>query len=101
MSTTKNLDNLSSILYDKSFMMQHFDTLTPNISERTLVFFELWRRWKDCAIKLKHRNEREFIRELKGLGLVEHFEFQVRGAEVRFANNELKSIAVLSGIKGI
>ena len=90
----------SARIYDRELLLNEFGTDSPSISDRTMRFFEMWREW-DHKIVVGRYNILPTRKQLKSMGMIEFFEFQIRGIEVRFASEELLAIAKLGGITDV
>jgi|TARA_R110000803_G_scaffold42597_2_gene91211 hypothetical protein len=86
-------------MYSDKNMLDAFGTLTPTRSERTTYFFDLWMEWRSTRALIDKRKETAVQRLLLDIGLKEFWEFQVRAGEVRFATEEDKGFALVSGLR--
>ena len=85
-------------IFDQYSMSELFGESEPDISERTRVFFELWREWESRSVRIVISRTREIRSIMLGLGLKEHFEFQIRNGELRCMSDELLAMANLNGL---
>ena len=76
-----------------------FGDQEPDISERTRVFFDLWRDWEHRAVRIKTSRTSEIRNIMLVLGFKEHFEFQIRNGELRCISDELLAMANLNGLE--
>ena len=86
-------------IFDQHSMNEHFGISEPDVSERTRVFFELWREWECRSLKIVASKTREIRRIMLELGFREHFEFQIRNGELRCMSDELLAMANLNGME--
>lgn len=86
-------------MYNDENMLDAFGTLTPTRSERTTYFFDSWMEWRNTRSLILKRKESHVSSLLINLGMKEFWEFQVRAGEVRFATEEDKGFALVSGLR--
>ena len=87
-------------LFDDDYMLETFGTLTPNISQRTTYYFDLWMQWRTNRLKFNRDSSNSDARDnLKSLGLKEWRDFQMRNGEIRFSSAETLAMAKLGGIE--
>jgi len=86
-------------MYNDTNMLKAFGTLTPTRTERTTYFFDSWMEWRGTRSLILKRKESAVSSLLKNLGMKEFWEFQVRQGEVRFATEEDKGFALISGLR--
>lgn len=79
-------------------MQDLFGTEHPELSERTRVFFDLWREWQHRAVKINNSRSRDIREIMLSLGFKEHFEFQIRNGELRCCSDEALAMANLKGL---
>lgn len=93
--------SISVLLYDPVYTQETFGTLTPDINERTKVFTELWDQWSSNEILLQTKTPAVVRAQLKQMGLVEHYEFQIRGRRARFSTPDAQALAILTGVQDV
>lgn len=87
---------LYKYLYDEEFLIQTFGTLEPSIDQRTKKFFDIWCEWDSTQMFLKRDQHMTNIKSLlKGVGLKEFQDYQIRGYELRFKDDATKAISLL------
>lgn len=96
----KNLHNnpIYQKIFDQHSMSELFGDTEPSVSDRTRVFFELWREWECRSVRIVTSRTREIRSIMSGLGFREHFEFQIRNGELRCMSDELLAMANLNGL---
>jgi hypothetical protein len=92
------MDSIYNRVFDKEHMQDLFGTQRPDLSERTRVFFDLWREWQHRAVKINNHRSREIREIMLSMGLREHFEFQIRNGELRCYSDEALAMASLKGL---
>ena len=86
-------------LFDDDYMLETFGTLTPNISQRTTYYFDLWMQWRINRVKFKMDSSSSDARnDLKSLRLKEWRDFPMRNGELRFTSEESLDMSKLGGI---
>lgn len=83
-------------VYEDNFLMETFGTLSPTLSERANKFFDMWCEWDSTQMFLRRDQHIANIKSLlKGVGLKEFQDYQIKGYELRFKQTESQALAKL------
>lgn len=84
-------------LYPDELMMSAFGTLTPSLTERNEYFFKNWMNWADHSLRLPRNISKQYVNKIcKNLGYRDQWDYQARGATVRFSSAEQLAFFKLS-----
>ena len=93
-------DGIYSKVFDQTHMKDLFgDSESPDVGERTRVFFELWREWETRTVRVKNTKIKQVRSIMLSLGYKEHFEFQLRNGELRCDSDEMLAMAMINGLQ--
>lgn len=97
----KSIFYTQSLNYTDDFLMETFGTTTPTVEQRTTYFFEKWSEWRPNRIfVMLQKGKRIHIKKiLTDLGFLEMRDFQIRSGEIRFADADMKAMALLGGLQ--
>ena len=98
-----HFDTIYSTIFDQKYMRDLFgeDSKSPDIGERTRVFFELWQQWEHRSVRIKSYRNKDVRNILLALGYKEHFEFQLRNGELRCDSDEMLAMAMINGLENM
>lgn len=84
--------NLYKEIFSDEEMLAAFGTTRPNVSERTVYFFDCWMKWRDYRFKFEGRFDsikKEKIKvKLKQIGLRDLWDYQLKNNEIRFKDSD-------------
>jgi len=74
--------------YSREFLLRHFGTETPTVSDRAQKFFAWWCDWKDNHMDVTDQKVPAVRKTLKDCGLVEWEDFILKHNGLRFRQRE-------------